>query len=150
MSKWYTHLLTLSYPVQYAKRLSNIIAKLAAVMYTFVVWVISWAMWVYNTTQGLLVLSFYWYKGRSILLIFINIFILDLLQIDNMIMMGMAISKVPKIASLQCLYNMSKHKLVMKLIFFMQINIKVAYKLILILWAQKFPTRWYYHHWWAR
>ena len=39
-------------------------------MYTFVVWVISWAMWVYNTTQGFLLVSWYWYKGCSILLIF--------------------------------------------------------------------------------
>ena len=57
--------------------------------------------------------------------------------------------KVPKIASLQYLYNISKKKLEMKLIFCMQINIKVSYKLISTLWASKFPTRWYYHYWWA-
>ena len=37
----------------------------------------------------------------------------------------------------------------MKLIFYMQINIRVSYKFISTLWASKFPTRWYYHHWWA-
>ena len=37
----------------------------------------------------------------------------------------------------------------MKLFFCMQINIKVSYKLISILWASKFPARWYYHVWWA-
>ena len=51
----------------------------------------------------------------------------SLLQIDTMILMGWSsISKVPKIASLQCLYNISKKKLKMKLIFCMQINIKVS------------------------
>ena len=48
-------------------------------------------------------------------------------QIDTMIF------KVPKIASLQCLYNISKNKLEMKLLFCMQISIKVSYKLILSL-----------------
>ena len=28
-------------------------------------------------------------------------------------------------------------------------NIKVSYKLITTLWASKFPTRRYYHYWWA-
>ena len=37
----------------------------------------------------------------------------------------------------------------MKLIFGMQISIKVGYKLISTLWASKFPPRQYYHHWWA-
>ena len=37
----------------------------------------------------------------------------------------------------------------MKLIFCMQINIKVSYKLILTLLAPKFPTRWYYQYWWT-
>ena len=37
----------------------------------------------------------------------------------------------------------------MKLIFCMQINIKVSYKLISKLWVKKFPTRWYYHYSWA-
>ena len=36
-------------------------------MYTFVVWVISWAMGVYNTTQGFLLVSCYWYKDFSII-----------------------------------------------------------------------------------
>ena len=48
------------------------------------------------------------------------------LQID-------ATGKVPKIASLQCLYNISNTKLVMKLIFCMQINIS---------------TSWHYRFWW--
>ena len=60
-----------------------------------------------------------------------------------------SISKVPKIASLQDLYNMSKQTLEIKLTFCMQINIKVAYKLISTPWAPKFPKRWYYHYWWA-
>ena len=37
----------------------------------------------------------------------------------------------------------------MKLIFCMQINIKVYYKLISTLWTSMFPTRWYYHYLWA-
>ena len=39
-------------------------------MYTYAVWVISWAMWVYNynTTQGFLLVSRYWYKGLVVLL----------------------------------------------------------------------------------
>ena len=66
----------------------------------------------------------------------------SLLQIDTMILMGWSsISKVPKIASLQCLYNISKKKLKMKLIFYMQINIKVSFKLISTLWASSFLTR---------
>ena len=61
-----------------------------------------------------------------------------------------SIPKVPKIASLQCLYNISrKKKLEMKLIFGMNISIKGSYKLISTLWASKFPPRQYYHHWWA-
>ena len=57
--------------------------------------------------------------------------------------------KVPKIASLQCLYNIWKKALEFKLIFYMQINIKVSYKLISALWTSKLPTRWYYHYWWV-
>ena len=60
-----------------------------------------------------------------------------------------SISKVSKIASLQCLYNISKKKLDMKLIFCMQINIKVIYKLVSTLWAPTFSIRSYYHYWWA-
>ena len=50
-------------------------------MYTFVVWVISWAMWVYKTTQGFLLVSCCWYKGSVLLLIYTNKFqfiVLDL------------------------------------------------------------------------
>ena len=57
------------------------------------------------------------------------------LQIDTMILMGMGI------ASLQCLYNISKKNLEMKLIFFMPINIKVSHKWISTLWSLKFSTR---------
>ena len=45
--------------------------------------------------------------------------------------------------------NISKKKLEMKLIFCMQINIKVSCKLISTLWASRFPTRSYYHCWWT-
>ena len=61
-----------------------------------------------------------------------------------------SISKVSRIANLQCLYNISKKKLEIKLIFCMQINIKVSYKFISTLWASKFSTRLYYHNWLAR
>ena len=37
----------------------------------------------------------------------------------------------------------------MKLIFFMQLNTKVYFKLISTLLASKFPTGWYYHYWWV-
>ena len=57
------------------------------------------------------------------------------LQIDTMILMEMGIE------SLQCLYNISKNNLEMKLIFFMHINIKVSHKLISALWSLKFSTR---------
>ena len=60
-----------------------------------------------------------------------------------------SISKVSKIASLQCFYNISKIKLKMEFISCMQINIKVACKLIQTLWAAAFTTRWLYHYWWA-
>ena len=46
--------------------------------------------------------------------------------------------------------NISKKKLEMKLIFRMQINIKISCKLISTLWASSFPTRWCYYYWWAR
>ena len=59
------------------------------------------------------------------------------------------ISKATKIASLLCFYSISKKKLEMKLIFCMQISIKITYKVISTLWAPMFPTRWYYHYWWA-
>ena len=52
-------------------------------------------------------------------------------------------SSIPKITSLQCLYNISKNKLEIKLTFCMQINIKVSYKLISSLWASNFSRRWY-------
>ena len=59
-----------------------------------------------------------------------------------------SISKVPKIASLQCMYNISKKKKTSdKLIFCMQINIKVDYKLISTIWAPNLATRWYYDYW---
>ena len=48
----------------------------------------------------------------------------SLLQIDTMILMGWEWSSIPKvlkIASLQCLYNISKKELEMKLIFCMYI-----------------------------
>ena len=47
-----------------------------------------------------------------------------------------SIAKVPKVARLQCLYKISKKKSKMKLIFRMQINIKIS-----TLWASKFPAR---------
>ena len=67
----------------------------------------------------------------------------NLLQNDTMILMGMVtiISIILKTASLQCLYNILKTKLEMKLMFCMQINIKMAYKLISTPSAPKFPTR---------
>ena len=37
----------------------------------------------------------------------------------------------------------------MKLIFCMQINTKVSYKLTSTLWASQFPARWYYYYWWT-
>ena len=66
----------------------------------------------------------------------------NLLQIDIMILMEMVkyFQTSPK-ASLQCLYNISKKTLKMKFIFCMQINIKVAYKLISIFWSVNLPTR---------
>ena len=73
-----------------------------------------------------------------------------LIQPDTMILMGMVKhSQSSQIATLQCLYNISKKKLGMKLIVCKQIHIKVPYKLISTLWASQFHTRWYYHYWWA-
>ena len=47
------------------------------------------------------------------------------------------------------LFNILRKKGVIKLIFCIQINIKVSYQLILTPLASKFPTRWYYQYWWA-
>ena len=65
----------------------------------------------------------------------------SLLQIDTKIFRWVrsSIPKVPKKASLQCLYNIPK-KLEMKLSLVMQINIKVFQQLISTLWASKFST----------
>ena len=65
----------------------------------------------------------------------------SLLQIDSNDFDGSSIPRVPSIASLQCLYNISKKKLKMKLIFWIQINIKVSQKFISTLWVSKFPIR---------
>ena len=66
--------------------------------------------------------------------------------LDTMKLMGWSsILKAPKIVILQYL----EKKLKMKLIFCMQINTKVCYKLISTFWASKVPIRWYYHDWWA-
>ena len=66
----------------------------------------------------------------------------NLLEIDIMILWRWSsIPKVPKIASLPCLYNISKNKIEMKLIFCIQIGITVAYKLISTLWAPQLATR---------
>ena len=46
-------------------------------------------------------------------------------------------------------FAMPTKKSEMELIFWMQINIKVASKLISRLRATKIFTRWYYHYWWA-
>ena len=61
---------------------------------------------------------------------------------------GQLFPKFPK-CKLQFLYNISKMKLEVKLIFCMQISIKVSCRLISVLWASKFPTSWCYHYWWA-
>ena len=66
----------------------------------------------------------------------------NLLKVDTIILMGMVkhfqSSQNSTFAmSLQYLQK----KLEIKLIFYMQINIKVAYKLIYIIWGPKFPTR---------
>ena len=66
--------------------------------------------------------------------------------LDTMKLMGWSsILKALKIVILQYL----EKKLKMKLIFCMQINTKVCYKLISTFWASKVPIRWYYHDWWA-
>ena len=47
------------------------------------------------------------------------------------------------------LCNIFRKKWVEKLIFCMQISMKVSYNLISTLSSSKFPTRWYCHYWWA-
>ena len=74
----------------------------------------------------------------------------NLLQIDTMILMEM----VKHFQSSQnSKFTMSvqylKKKASDKLIFCMQINIKVAYKLISTIWAPNLATRWYYDYWLA-
>ena len=49
--------------------------------------------------------------------------------------------------SLQYLKKRSWFKEI-KLIFYMQINIRIPNKLIWTLWASTFSTKWYYHYWW--
>ena len=73
----------------------------------------------------------------------------NLLQIDTMILMGMIkLSKSSRNSKFELSLQYLK-KEVRNLILRMWINIKMAYKLISTLWAPKFPTRWYYHYWWA-
>ena len=55
---------------------------------------------------------------------------------------------MPKLPKIKCLYNNLKKKLEMKLTFWMQIHIKVSYKLISTLWGSKFAIGLYYHYWW--
>ena len=54
------------------------------------------------------------------------------LQIHAMVFDGgwSSITKFPKVEGLQCLYNIKKKSLEMKLSFFMQTDIKVSYKVI--------------------
>ena len=63
-------------------------------------------------------------------------------QFDTMIFDGggQEVPEVPKIASLQSLYSISKKNLEMKMIFCMQINIKVSYRRISALWVSKFSA----------
>ena len=74
------------------------------------------------------------------------------LQIDTMILMRMikfsqSYQNSKFAMSLQ--YLKKEFNLWDEVNFCMQINIKIPYKLIATLWASKFPTRWYYHYWWA-
>ena len=67
------------------------------------------------------------------------------LKIDTVILMGTPKhsrkTALPKIASSQCLYIISKKESEMNLIFGMQINIKVSCNLVLTLGALKFTKR---------
>ena len=66
----------------------------------------------------------------------------SLIKIDTMILDGWpSIPEVSKIPSLQCLYNISQKNLEMKLIFCIQIDMKVSYKLIATVCTSKFSTR---------
>ena len=47
------------------------------------------------------------------------------------------------------LCNSLRKKWVMKMIFWMQINIKVSYQLILTLFPSKIPASWFYQYWWT-
>ena len=68
-------------------------------------------------------------------------------QIDTIILMEMVKHPQSTQTGLQYVSNISKKKLEMKLIFCMQVRIKVSYKLILTLWTSQFPTRWYCNYW---
>ena len=85
----------------------------------------------------------------------------SVLQIDSMIF-DWGLWSIPKVStSLSCLYNIPKKMCDVELIFRMQINIKVSYKLISTFWPSRFPTswfqrfryqsflRWYSHYSWA-
>ena len=61
------------------------------------------------------------------------------------LMSSQAFAKFP---SFQWIYNISKKKLEIKLIFWMQIKIKVSQVDFNTL-DIKFPTRWYCHYWWV-
>ena len=66
----------------------------------------------------------------------------SLLQIGTMILTGTVKHfQSSQNSSLQCLYNISKKKLEMKLIFCIQINIKGSYKLISTLLGIKVPYK---------
>ena len=66
---------------------------------------------------------------------------------DTIILMEMVKHPQSTQTGLQYVSNISKKKLEMKLIFCMQVRIKVSYKLILTLWTSQFPTRWYCNYW---
>ena len=75
----------------------------------------------------------------------------NLLQIDTIILMEMIkhfqSSQNSKFTMSVRLCNISKKKLEMKLIFCMQRNTKVAYKLISTLWAPNLAIWWYFDYW---
>ena len=71
-------------------------------------------------------------------------------QIDAMILMGMIKhSQSSQNSKFAISSQYLKNNLEMKLIFCMQINIRVSYKLILTLWVSKFLTRSYYYYLWV-
>ena len=76
-SKWYMYTLWLL--ITLCNMSKGLLTYLQGKQQLFIhaVWVVSWAMWVYNTTQAILLVPCYWYKGCNIISDTLNPFMME-------------------------------------------------------------------------